>query len=67
MTLIYLTNSMLCEDFDELNKNALIKANPSNQNFHNRLIRAFAKHHQVIAISYRPLATYGKPSFLPYA
>jgi len=66
MKIIYLTNSMIGEDFDELNAKVAVKANPSNQTFHSRMIRAFAIHHQVIAIVYRPLVTYGDPKFLPY-
>ena len=57
---------MLPDDFGELNKTLEVKANPSNQNFHHRMIQAFAKHHIVTVISYRPIPTYGKPSFLPY-
>ena len=67
MKLIYLTNSMLEEDFDDLNRDADEKANPSNQNFHRRLIRALTLNHQVIAVSYRPIPTYGKPAFIPYS
>ena len=66
MKIIYLTNSMLPEDFDDLNASVKHKANPSNQNFHHRLIRAFAISYPVTVISYRPLAAYNDPPFLPY-
>jgi len=66
MKIIYLTNSMISEDFDALNETVSVKANPSNQNFHARLIKAFSLHHAVIALSYRPLANYNDPNFLPY-
>lgn len=66
MKIIYLTNSMLPEDFDDLNETVKHKANPSNQNFHHRLIRALAINYPVSVISYRPLAAYKDPAFLPY-
>jgi len=66
MKIIYLTNSMLPEDFDQLNEHVNRKANPSNQNFHHRLIRAFAVNYSVSVICYRPLAAYNDPAYLPY-
>ncbi len=57
---------MLTDDFDELNAKVKIKANPSNQNFHRRLIRAFGTEYQVSVISYRALVAYNEPAFLPH-
>ena len=57
---------MLPDDFDELNVRFHQKANPSNQNFHHRLIRALALNYSVNVVSYRPLVNYRNPQFLPY-
>jgi glycosyltransferase involved in cell wall biosynthesis len=66
MKVIYLTTAMSAPDFASLNGRLTVKANPSNQNFHQRLLSALSRHHQTTAISYRPLPRYGQPLFLSY-
>ena len=55
MKIIYLTTAQSNDDF----KNALPKwkkaPNTSNQNFHNKLIRALSTRHQVFVISIRSI------------
>ncbi len=52
-------------DFAALSDRLPVKANPSNQNFHQKLITAFAIHHQTTVVSYRPLPRYCRPLYLP--
>lgn len=55
MKIIYLTTSMLPEDFNELSARCQPKPNPSNQNFHRHLISLLAKDHRVDVVSIRPV------------
>ncbi|MGI6713708.1 MAG: glycosyltransferase [Bacilli bacterium] len=56
MKIIYLTTSMLPEDFEALSAKCNPKPNPSNQNFHRHLISLLAKDHRIDVISIRPVA-----------
>jgi len=56
MKIIYLSGAMKDGDFNEYAKNAIFKPNPSNQNFHRRLIKALSLKAQIEAVSLRPFA-----------
>ncbi len=51
MKIIYLTTSSTNIDYETILKNCLERPNPSNQNFHNALIHAFACHFNVEVFS----------------
>ncbi|MFA5235328.1 MAG: glycosyltransferase [Bacilli bacterium] len=61
MKIIYLTTALTTPDFASLNQRLRLKANPSNQNFHHRLLLSFSQHHETTAVCYRPLPGYGHP------
>lgn len=52
--IIYLTTAMDNDDYAEYIKHWSIKPNPSNQNFHNKMIRSLALTYHVDVISVRP-------------
>ena len=51
MKVIYVTTSITSFDFEEAIKEVNFKSNPSNQNFHHALIRAFASFYDVNVLS----------------
>lgn len=55
--ILVFTSSMIDSDFIKYQENAKKKANPSNQNFYSRLIRALAQFNEVSVISHRPIST----------
>lgn len=55
MAIIYLTTAMMPADFNDVIYHSLIKPNPSNQNFHYKLIKALKCYHHVDVISIRPV------------
>lgn len=62
MRIIYFTSSMIPDDFNKLVLSSRIAPNPSNQNFHRKLIRALALYNDVEVISNRPSATQTNPN-----
>ncbi len=52
--IIYLTTSIKNDDYEQYIKYWKIKPNPSNQNFHNKLIRSIAINNKINVISVRP-------------
>ena len=56
MRVIYFTTAIREEDYVEFTKQWKISLNPSNQNFHNKMIRALAKTDQVEVVSLRPFS-----------
>ena len=52
---IYFTNAVSQNSFREYLKKWKVSPNLSNQNFHNKLIRAISKYHKVEVISIRPI------------
>ena len=56
MKIIYVTTSLEENDYIEFNKLWTVSLNPSNQNFHNKMIRSFAINNQVEVISIRPFS-----------
>lgn len=56
MNIIYLTTSMRPQDFYALMDKCSIKPNPSNQNFHHKLISLLGKDHRLEVISIRPVS-----------
>lgn len=52
--IIYLTTAMDNDDYAEYIKHWSVKPNPSNQNFHNKMIRSLALTYPVDVISVRP-------------
>lgn len=56
MNIIYVTSAMETNDFVAYETEWSIPLNPSNQNFHNKIIRALAKHNKVNVISIRPFS-----------
>lgn len=57
MRILYLTTAMSEKYFNEYCKNARIKPNPSNQNFHLKLIKSLATQFNVEVISLRPFSS----------
>ncbi len=57
MKIIYLTTAIETDDYKEFSKLWKTSLNPSNQNFHNKMIRALALTNQVDVISIRPFST----------
>ena len=55
MKIIYLTNAQNADDFKEYLRRWKVSPNLSNQNFHNKLIRALSTKHDVLVISVRSL------------
>jgi glycosyltransferase involved in cell wall biosynthesis len=55
MNIIYLTVAMAGPDFISLYRRTNNKPNPSNQNFHNKLITALAEYAHIDVVSLRPL------------
>lgn len=56
MRIIYLTTSLCEDDYNEFTKLWKITLNPSNQNFHNKMIRALSIYYPVDVISLRPFS-----------
>lgn len=56
MKIIYITTSLEENDYIEFNKVWSVSLNPSNQNFHNKIIRALAINNDVEVISIRPFS-----------
>ena len=56
MKIIYITTSLEENDYIEFNKLWTVSLNPSNQNFHNKMIRSFALNNPVDVISIRPFS-----------
>lgn len=56
MKIIYITTSLEENDYIEFNKLWTVSLNPSNQNFHNKMIRSFALKNDVDVISIRPFS-----------
>lgn len=56
MKIIYITTSLEENDYIEFNKLWTVSLNPSNQNFHNKMIRSFAINNPVDVISIRPFS-----------
>ena len=56
MKIIYITTSLEENDYIEFNKLWTVSLNPSNQNFHNKMIRSFALNSPVDVISIRPFS-----------
>ena len=57
MKIIYVTTAIERDDYKEFSKLWKTSLNPSNQNFHNKMIRALALNNQVDVISIRPFST----------
>ena len=55
MNILVFTSSMPDSMFSSYQDEALIKPNPSNQNFYSKLIKALAINNNVSVISHRPL------------
>ncbi len=56
MKIIYVTTSIEENDYIEFNKQWKVSLNPSNQNFHNKMIRALSINNEVDVISIRPFS-----------
>ncbi len=56
MRIIYVTTSIEENDFFDFSKTWSISLNPSNQNFHNKVIRSLANLNEVDVISIRPFS-----------
>ena len=56
MRVIYVTTSIEENDYVEFSKTWSVSLNPSNQNFHNKVIRALAINNQVEVLSIRPFS-----------
>lgn len=56
MRIIYFTTALDKKEYNEYRKLWKISPNPSNQNFHNKLIRSLAINNQVDVISIRPFS-----------
>ena len=54
MRILYFTTSMMADDFAGYAKHWKISLNPSNQNFHNKIIRSLAITEKVEVFSCRP-------------
>ena len=55
MKIIYITTSMTSDDFNHLLKICHTAPNPSNQNFHHNLIKAFACYFDITVVSSTPI------------
>ena len=68
MRIIYLTTALKKEDFAQFSKMWRIALNPSNQNYHNKMIRSLAISNKVDVISMRPFSISNcKSGYLPSA
>ena len=56
MNIIYITTSLDADDYIEFNKLWKVSLNPSNQNFHNKMIRSLSITNQIDVISVRPFS-----------
>ena len=56
MKIIYITTSLEENDYIGFNKMWRVSLNPSNQNFHNKIIRALGISNKVEVISIRPFS-----------
>ena len=56
MRIIYITTSLEENDYNDFNKAWKVTLNPSNQNFHNKMIRSLATLNDVEVISIRPFS-----------
>lgn len=56
MKIIYFTTAIQRDDYRDFTKLWNISLNPSNQNFHNKMIRALAINNQVEVVSIRPFS-----------
>lgn len=56
MKIVYITTSLEENDYNEFNKEWSVSLNPSNQNFHNKIIRSLAISNEVDVISIRPFS-----------
>nr|MCR5506032.1 hypothetical protein [Bacilli bacterium] len=56
MKIIYFTTAIQRDDYKELCKLWKVSLNPSNQNFHNKMIRSLALTNEVEVISIRPFS-----------
>lgn len=56
MKIIYITTSLCEDDYPDFQKLWKIPLNSSNQNFHNKVIRALGKYHHVDVVSLRPFS-----------
>ena len=56
MRIIYITTSLEENDYIEFNKMWKVSLNPSNQNFHNKIIRSLGINNEVHVISIRPFS-----------
>ena len=60
MKIIYLSNTLLEEDYETLKREVNYRINPSNQNFHYRFINALAFHTEIHAYSLKPILQKGE-------
>ena len=56
MKIVYITTSLEENDYIDFNKMWSVSLNPSNQNFHNKVIRALALNNKVDVFSIRPFS-----------
>lgn len=56
MRIIYFTTALSKNEYNEYTKLWKISPNPSNQNFHNKLIRSLSINNKVDVISIRPFS-----------
>ena len=56
MKIIYFTTAIQRDDYRDFTKLWTISLNPSNQNFHNKMIRSLAINNEVHVISIRPFS-----------
>ena len=56
MRVIYLTTSLDADDYVEFNSHWKVSLNPSNQNFHNKVIRSLGLTNDIEVISMRPFS-----------
>jgi len=67
MKIIYFTTAMLPEDFDRLASKTKNAPNPSNQNFHHKLIKSLALYNDIEVIVNRPITyRFDKFKSFPY-
>ena len=54
MNIVVFTSAMIDDDFAKYQQEAIIKPNPSNQNFYSKLIKALSYKNTVSVVSHRP-------------
>lgn len=54
MNILVFTSAMIENEFTSYQNNAVIKPNPSNQNFYAKLIKALSVNNKVVVVSHRP-------------